>query len=89
MGLDFGQVQFFKPGSKIIDIQKELGAAQLVTYRTVNAEGEELPLIITYYSYANGAIIFSESNFSAEPRLLDKVYFDVPKLVTALKISLK
>ena len=89
VALNFGQAEFLKPGVKVTDVQKELGAAERVTYRLIEGRGEELPEILTFYSYANGAITFVESNFSAEPRLLGMVYFDTPKLVTALKSSLK
>ncbi|MBC7777692.1 MAG: hypothetical protein H7246_19815 [Phycisphaerae bacterium] len=89
VSLNFGPTEFLRPDLRITQIEKELGAAERVGYRVYEGRGEERPLIITYHSYADGAIIFAESNYSDQPRLVDRVYFDTPKLVTALKSSLK
>ncbi len=89
VGLTFGKTEFLRPDLRVTQIEKELGVAQRVTHRVTEGLGEELPLIITYHSYADGVIIFAESNYSDEPRLVNRVYFDTPKLVTALKSALK
>lgn len=89
VGLNFGKVQFFKPNVNMITIQKELGQAEQVSYQTINGQGEGLPQILTFHSYAGGAIVFVESNYSRQPRLLERVYFDALKLVNALKTDLK
>ena len=89
VSLTFGQAELLKPDLRIPTILKELGPAERISYRTIHARGEERPLILTMYSYANGTIVFVESNQGAEPRLLNRVLFDVPNLVNALKTNLK
>lgn len=70
-------------------VKKEIGQPEKVTKLVIQTEGEQRPLILTLYSYVGGAIVFAEADIAARPGLVNRVIFDVPKIIAALEKEVK
>jgi hypothetical protein len=76
--------QFLSPNVTIATVQQKLGPAEKVSQETIQTEYERRPVILTKYSYANGAISFAESNMKPKGTI-DRVVIDTPQVAGALK----
>jgi hypothetical protein len=78
-----GQLELLPPGLTIATVRSRLGAPEQVTKRTIHAEGESKPIVLTLHVYAGGAIAFAESNM-AEPGVVERVVLNVTAVSPAV-----
>lgn len=77
-------LRFLTPGVSVASIRNALGAPEKTTVELVQNEAERRPVVLTLHSYAGGAIVFAESDWSPMPGTVDRVIFDVRALTAAL-----
>lgn len=68
----------------IATLQQRLGPPEKSTLELIQNETERRPVVLTLHSYAGGAIIFAESDWSAVPGTVDRVILDVKAVTAAL-----
>jgi hypothetical protein len=78
-----GQLELLPPGLTIATVRSRLGPPEQVTRRTIHAEGESKPVVLTLHVYAGGAIAFAESNM-AEPGVIERVVLNVTAVSPAV-----
>lgn len=70
--------QFLRPGVTTRSVMDVYGKAEKTTTEVVQGRGERRPAVLTLYHYANGAVIFVESDLAPTPGIVDRVVLDVP-----------
>jgi hypothetical protein len=70
--------QFLRRGTTIESVIAAYGKPEKTTTEVVHGRGERRPAVLTLHHYANGAIIFVESDLAPTPGLVDRVVLDVP-----------
>jgi hypothetical protein len=70
--------QFLPPGLSVEQVATSIGPPQVVTTQVIQSEGERRPVILTLHSYADGAIVFAESDWQPTPGIVDRVILNVP-----------
>jgi hypothetical protein len=83
VALRTGQPELLAPGLTIATVRSRLGPPEQVTKRTIHAEGESKPVVLTLHVYAGGAIAFAESNM-AEPGVVERVVLNVTAVSPAV-----
>lgn len=78
-----GQLQLLSPGLTIVTVHSRLGPPGQVVKRTIHAEGESKPIVLTLHVYAGGAIAFAESNM-AEPGVVERVVLNIAAVSPAV-----
>jgi len=59
-------------------LEKLIGRPQSVTVQLVHALGDRRPVDLSLHSYADGAIVFVESDLAPQRGLVDRAIIDVP-----------
>lgn len=59
-------------------LEKLIGRPQSVTVQMVHALGDRRPVDLTFHSYADGSIVFVETDLAPQPGLVDRAVIDVP-----------
>jgi hypothetical protein len=77
-------LRFLTPNVSVAAIRNSLGAPEKTVVELIQNETERRPVVLTLHSYANGAIVFAESDWSPLPGTVDRVIFDVKTLTAAL-----
>lgn len=72
------------PGLRVATMRRRLGPPEAVEQQLLDTGTERRPVVLTLYSYANGAVVFAESDFAASPGRVDRVYLDVPILAALI-----
>jgi len=70
-------LQYLAPRLTVRQVETEIGPPEAVTTQVIQSERDRRPVALTLHSYANGAIIFAESDWMP-PGLIDRVILDVP-----------
>lgn len=70
-------LQYLAPRLTVRQVETEIGPPEAVTTQVIQSERDRRPVTLTLHSYANGAIIFAESDWMP-PGLIDRVILDVP-----------
>jgi hypothetical protein len=70
--------QFLRRGVTIRSVIDAYGKPEKTTTEVIHGRGERRPAVLTLYHYANGAVIFVESDLAPTPGLVDRVVLDVP-----------
>jgi len=70
--------QFIAPNLTVAKVREQLGAPQRTTQEVVQTEKDERPAVLTLRHYANGAVVFVESDMAPRPGQLSRVVLDVP-----------
>jgi hypothetical protein len=71
-------VQFLPPGLTVKQVEISIGLPQVVTTQVIQSERDRRPVILTLHSYADGAIVFAESDWQPTPGIVDRVILNVP-----------
>ena len=69
--------EFLKKELKLKAVIAQYGEPERKTTQVVHARGERRPAILTNYHYADGAVVFVESDLAPTPGLVDRVVLDV------------
>ena len=77
-------LQFIKPGVSVSTVISRLGPPEKTTQVLIQNETERRPVVLTLHSYAGGAIVFAESDWSPLPATVDRVMLDVKAVTAAL-----
>lgn len=77
-------LQFIKPGVDVAMVISRLGPPEKTTQVLIQNETERRPVVLTLNSYAGGAIVFAESDWSPLPGTVDRVILDVKAVTAAL-----
>jgi hypothetical protein len=83
VALRTADLQLLAPGLTIATVRTRLGAPGQVTRRTIHAQGDSKPTVLTLHSYAGGAIAFAESNM-AEPGVVERVVLNITAVSPAV-----
>jgi hypothetical protein len=70
--------QFLRRGVTIRSVMDTYGKPEKTMTEVVHGRGERRPAVLTLYHYANGTVIFVESDLAPTPGLVDRVVLDVP-----------
>lgn len=70
-------LQFLAPGLRLAEIEARYGPPEKVERQAIQGEGERRPIILITYQYADGAILFAETDIAPIPGLVNRVLFDV------------
>lgn len=65
-------------------LQERLGAPETVTQRLIQTDRDNRPAVLTMRSYAGGSVVFTESDRTPRPGIIDRVVFDTRVLSAAL-----
>jgi hypothetical protein len=76
-------LQFLAPNLSVATVRERVGPPERTTQELIQNETERRPVVLTLHSYAGGAIIFAESDWST-PGVVDRVIFDVRAITAAL-----
>lgn len=87
--IEINSLELFSDKLTVLMVKKQLGQPEKVSTLLVETDGEERPLILTLYSYAEGAIVFAEADIAARPGFVNRVLLDIPKIVRALEREVK
>jgi hypothetical protein len=71
------QSQMLRDGLTITHVYEALGRPEQISTQIVHSRGEARPLVLTLHSFANGAVVFAESDLSPTPGIVDRVYANV------------
>lgn len=63
------------------------GPPESVTTMLIQNDTDRRPVVLTLSAYANGAILFAESDWAPVPGVVDRVLLDVRKITGALSHS--
>ena len=75
--------EFLRRGTTIQSVLAAYGKPEKTTTEVVHGRGDRRPAVLTLHHYANGAVVFVESDLAPTPGLVDRVVVDVP-VATAL-----
>jgi len=75
--LTAGPAQFLAEGLTIKKVQETLGKPERVTTQVIQSKRDMRPVVLTLYSYANGAVMFGESDLSPTPGVVDRAFIAV------------
>jgi hypothetical protein len=70
--------QFLAAGLTAAQVEALLGNPESVTTQLIQNDTERRPVVLTLRSYAEGAIVFAESDWAPRPGGIDRVLIDVP-----------
>jgi hypothetical protein len=79
-----GSHELLAPRLKMATVKERLGPAKKVSTEVIQGQGESRPVILTVYSYADGAVAFAESDVAPRPGFVNRVILDVPVVTAAL-----
>jgi hypothetical protein len=79
-----GSHELLAPRLKMATVKERLGPAKKVRTEVIQGPGDSRPVILTVYSYADGAVAFAESDVAPRPGFINRVILDVPVLTAAL-----
>jgi hypothetical protein len=77
-------MRLLTPNVSVASIRNALGAPEKSRVELIQNETERRPVVLTLHSYANGAVVFAESDWSPLPGTVDRVILDVRALTAAL-----
>jgi len=75
--------QFLRRGVTTRSVIEAYGKPERTTTEVVHGQGERRPAVLTLHHYANGAVVFVESDLAPTPGVVDRVVLDV-SVATAL-----
>ena len=78
------QIQLLKPGLKIAEVVKRLGAPERTEDVAVQTRSERRPVVLRLSRYLGGAIVFAESDHAQKAGFVDRVLVDLPVVEAAL-----
>jgi hypothetical protein len=73
------QTLYLAPGLTLKQVQERNGPPESVTTRLIDSGDERHPVILTLYSYAQGSIVFAESNITTRG-VVERVTLDINKI---------
>ncbi|HWY52779.1 MAG TPA: hypothetical protein VNW27_00075 [Candidatus Bathyarchaeia archaeon] len=77
-------IQMLNPELTPAGVQEILGKPERVSKLSIDGKGDRRGLVLTLYSYAGGKITFAQADVSSRPGRIDRVFLDVPAVMTAL-----
>jgi hypothetical protein len=83
VALRTGDLQLLAPGLTIAAVRARLGPPGQVTRRTIHAQGDSKPTVLTLHSYVGGAIAFAESNME-EAGVVERVVLNLSAVSPAV-----
>lgn len=69
--------QFLRRGVTTRSVIETYGKPERTTTEVVHGRGERRPAVLTLHHYANGAVVFVESDLAPTPGVVDRVVLDV------------
>ena len=69
--------QFLRQGTTVQSVIAAYGKPERTTTEVVHGRGERRPAVLTLHHYANGTVVFVESDLAPTPGLVDRVVLDV------------
>ena len=73
-------LQLLAPGLTVEQVETLIGKPDIVTKQLIQSDRDRRPVILTLHSYADGTIVFAESDWAPRPGLIDRVILNVPVL---------
>jgi hypothetical protein len=77
--------QFLAPGLTIAEVEKRYGIAERTTTELLDDGTDRRPIVLTLHHYADGAVIFVESDINPNIGSVDRVFLGVSKILAALR----
>src|SRR6266851_8719419 len=78
------QTSYLAPGLTIQQVQQRRGQPESVTTRLIDSGDERRPLVLRLYQYAQGAIVFAESDVTPRQGAVERVILDTAKISSAI-----
>jgi len=69
--------QFLRRGVTTRSVIEAYGKPERTTTEVVHGQGERRPAVLSLHHYANGAVVFVESDLAPTPGVVDRVVLDV------------
>jgi len=76
--------QFLAAGLTAAQVEAAVGQPESVTTQLIQNERERRPVVLTLRSYADGAVVFAESDWAPRPGVIDRVLIDVPAVAAVV-----
>lgn len=76
--------QLLAPGLNIDVVQQRLGPAEKQEQLVIDDGSDRAPVVLEVYSYFGGAIAFATRAGTVDPRKVDRVFLDVPRIIAAV-----
>lgn len=77
-------IQMLNPELTPAGLEEILGKPERVSKLSIDGKGDRRGLVLTLYTYAGGKVTFAQADISSRPGRIDRVFLDVPAVMTAV-----